>query len=316
MNSKHIILACLALMGAMQANAQGQDLSILTANADARTAAMGNAMVAAKGMHLYANPSAFLGDDKRFAADVSAATFEKEQGVEGTFSLYTASVGYKLASKHAVFAGFRYAGGLKFKGYDMQGLPTKDYKPYSWTIDLGYAYMLGGGFSAYAMGGMLFSHQSKNAVGASFTLGASYQNADLKVANKSASVMFDAKVGAIGPKLDFGSGNKNSLPTHAVLGATMTIDVSDKHQVATALSSRYYFLPEDSKTFMAGGGLEYTYNKLASVRVGYEYGDHNLSHVTMGAGIKYGSFRLNGAYLLRTADAGSSYFNVGIGYDF
>lgn len=128
--------------------------------------------------------------------------------------------------------------------------------------------------------------------------------------------MLDAKVGAIGPKLDFGSGNKNSLPTHAVLGATMTIDVSDKHQVATALSSRYYFLPEDSKTFMAGGGLEYTYNKLASVRVGYEYGDHNLSHVTMGAGIKYGSFRLNGAYLLRTADAGSSYFNVGIGYDF
>ena len=104
MNSKHIILACLALMGAMQANAQGQDLSILTANADARTAAMGNAMVAAKGMHLYANPSAFLGDDKRFAADVAAATFEKEQGIEGTFSLYTASVGYKLASKHAVFA--------------------------------------------------------------------------------------------------------------------------------------------------------------------------------------------------------------------
>lgn len=44
MNTKHIILmACAALLGAAQANAQGQDLSILTVNTDAKTAAIGNA---------------------------------------------------------------------------------------------------------------------------------------------------------------------------------------------------------------------------------------------------------------------------------
>ena len=50
MNTKHIILmACAAFLGAAQANAQGQDLSILTVNTDAKTAAMGNASVAAEG---------------------------------------------------------------------------------------------------------------------------------------------------------------------------------------------------------------------------------------------------------------------------
>lgn len=56
MKSKHIIIiACAALFGATQANAQGQTLPILTANTDARTAAMGNASVAAEGIYLYNN---------------------------------------------------------------------------------------------------------------------------------------------------------------------------------------------------------------------------------------------------------------------
>ena len=153
MNSKHIIIiACAALLGAAQANAQGQDLSVLAANPDARTAAMGNAAVATDGMYLYNNPSAFLGTNKKFSADASASIYEKSEGYEGTFGLYTAALGYRFARRHAAFAGFRYAGGLKLKGYDMLGNPTKDYEPYNWTIDLGYAYMLGNGFSAYAVG--------------------------------------------------------------------------------------------------------------------------------------------------------------------
>ena len=111
MNSKHIIIACIALLGTMQARAQGQDLSVLAANPDARTAAMGNAAVAADGMYLYNNPSAFLGANKKFSADASASIYEKTEGYEGTFGLYTATVGYKFANRHAAFAGFRYAGG-------------------------------------------------------------------------------------------------------------------------------------------------------------------------------------------------------------
>lgn len=69
MNSKHIIIACVALLCTMQARAQGQDLSVLAANPDARTAAMGNAAVAADGMYLYNNPSAFLCANKKLSAD-------------------------------------------------------------------------------------------------------------------------------------------------------------------------------------------------------------------------------------------------------
>ena len=316
MNSKHIIIACVALLGTTQARAQGQDLSVLAANPDARTAAMGNAAVAADGMYLYNNPSAFLCANKKFSADASASIYEKTEGYEGTFGLYTATVGYKFAYRHAAFAGFRYAGGLKLKGYDMLGEPTKDYQPYNWTIDLGYAYMIGNGFSAYAVGNVIFSHLSKNAVGGAFTIGASYQKSTTTAGNKSANLMLDAKVGAIGPQLDYGNGNKTTMPTYVAAGGSLTVDVADKHQVGGAWSTRYFFRPSEYKTLMLGAGLEYTYNKMVSLRAGYEYGDRNLSHVTMGAGFKYGGLRLNGAYMLKTANAGSSYCTIGLGYDF
>ena len=316
MNSKHIIIACVALLGTTQAHAQGQDLSVLAANPDARTAAMGNAAVAADGMYLYNNPSTFLGANKKFSADASASIYEKTEGYEGTFGLYTATVGYKFANRHAAFAGFRYAGGLKLKGYDMLGEPTKDYQPYNWTIDLGYAYMIGNGFSAYALGNVILSHLSKNAVGGAFTIGASYQKSTTTAGNKSANLMLDAKVGAIGPQLDYGNGNKTTMPTYVAVGGALTVDVADKHQVGGAWSTRYFFRPSEYKVLMLGAGLEYTYNKMVSLRAGYEYGDRNLSHFTMGAGFKYGGLHLNGAYMLKTANAGSSYCTIGLGYDF
>ena len=316
MNSKHIIIACVALLCTMQARAQGQDLSVLAANPDARTAAMGNAAVAADGMYLYNNPSAFLCANKKLSADASASIYEKTEGYEGTFGLYTATVGYKFANRHAAFAGFRYAGGLKLKGYDMLGEPTKDYQPYNWTIDLGYAYMIGNGFSAYAVGNVIFSHLSKNAVGGAFTIGASYQKSTTTAGNKSANLMLDAKVGAIGPQLDYGNGNKTTMPTYVAVGGALTVDVADKHQVGGAWSTRYFFRPSEYKVLMLGAGLDYTYNKMVSLRAGYEYGDRNLSHFTMGAGFKYGGLHLNGAYMLKTANAGGSYCNIGLGYDF
>ncbi len=317
MNTKHIILmACAALLGATQANAQGQDLSILTANTDARTAAMGNASAAAEGMYLYNNPAALFATDKKFTADVSASFYEKAEGADGTFGLYAASAGYKFAKRHAAFVGFRYAGGLSLKGFDLLGNPTKDYKPYNWTIDLGYTYLLGKGFAAYATGSLIYSHLSKNAMGGAFSVGASYQTSELTLANKPAKLILDTKVGAIGPQLDYGNNHKTTLPTYLAVGGALSVDMAEKHQVAATLSTRYFFQPSEAKLFMLGGGFEYTYNKMVSVRAGYEYGDNNLSHITMGAGFKYHGLRLNGAYNLKTADTGSSYCSIGIGYDF
>ena len=176
--------------------------------------------------------------------------------------------------------------------------------------------MIGNGFSAYAVGNVIFSHLSKNAVGGAFTIGASYQKSTTTAGNKSANLMLDAKVGAIGPQLDYGNGNKTTMPTYVAVGGALTVDVADKHQVGGAWSTRYFFRPSEYKVLMLGAGLEYTYNKMVSLRAGYEYGDRNLSHFTMGAGFKYGGLRLNGTYMLKTANAGSSYCTIGLGYDF
>ena len=317
MKIKHMMItAFTVLFCTVKADAQGQSLPILTMNTDARTAAMGNASVAAEGMFLYTNPAAFFTIDKQWTADVSASLFEKDEDIEGRYGLYAATVGYKLAKRHAVFAGFRYAGGLKLKGFDMLGNPTKDYKPYDWTIDMGYSYLIGNGFSAYAMGSFLFSHLSKNANGAAFTIGGAYQNNEINVLNCPAKLMIDAKVADFGPKLDYGNGYKTSMPTHITGGGALTVDVSDKHQIGVAASASYYCEVDNHSMTMAGAGAEYTYNKMLSVRAGYEYGNHDLSHFTVGVGIKYQGLRLNGSYMLGTTDAKNSYLTVGLGYDF
>ena len=60
---------------------------------------------------------------------MSASLFEKDEDIEGRYGLYAATVGYKLAKRHAVFAGFRYAGGLKLKGFDMLGTQLRTISP-------------------------------------------------------------------------------------------------------------------------------------------------------------------------------------------
>ena len=98
MKIKHMMITTFAvLFCTVKADAQGQSLPILTMNTDARTAAMGNASVAAEGMFLYTNPAAFFTIDKQWTADVSASLFEKDEDIEGRYGLYAATVGYKHA---------------------------------------------------------------------------------------------------------------------------------------------------------------------------------------------------------------------------
>ena len=91
MNTKHIILmACAALLGATQANAQGQrSLDINSEYRCPETAAMGNASAAAEGMYLYNNPAAFFATDKKFTADAAASLFEKAEGAAMEPSAFT-----------------------------------------------------------------------------------------------------------------------------------------------------------------------------------------------------------------------------------
>lgn len=317
MNLKYFLLcAVAALFGAAQADAQGQDLFILSAHPDARTAAMGNANAATEGMHLYNNPAAFFAADKQVTADASAFVYPQDKEVGGTLGLYTATAGLRFAQRHAAFVGYRYAGGLKLKGFDIQGNPTKDYQPFDWTIDLGYAYQLGKGFAAYATGSVIFSHLSKNATGGAFTLGAAYRNTALQLAERPTQLTLDAKVAALGPQLDYGNGSRVALPTHLSVGGALSMELTEQHQLAAALTSRYFFQPADTKVFQLGGGLEYTYRHCVSLRAGYEYGSHQLSHFTAGAGVKVHGLRLNAGYMLKTTDQGGNYCTLGVGVDF
>jgi len=93
---------------------------------------------------------------------------------------------------------------------------------------LGYTYFLGKGFAAYATGSLIYSHLSKNATGAAFSVGGAYQNNELTLANKPTNLMLDAKVGAIGPQLDYGNKHKTTLPTYLAVGGALSVEVAER----------------------------------------------------------------------------------------
>lgn len=296
--------------------AQGRALPFLMLNPDARAQSLGNTAVGlSQGMYLYTNPSGIFYTDKKASVDASLSFFPKEEGATGHLGIYTATGHWRPAKSHAVMLGFRYAGGLTFPGYDLFGQPTKDYKPFDWALDLGYAYRFTPELSVFASGSFFYSHLSSNARGGAFGLGATYHKRDVRLGNHSAAYTLTAKVSDFGPKLDYGN-TEADLPASASLGGEFSMALSEQHAIAASLGARYYFLPKDSHLFTSGIGVEYTYDKKYSLRAGYELAEHNMSHATFGAGIKYGGLKFNAAYALKTSDNGVNHFTLGLGFDF
>lgn len=317
MNKKSIFAACMvAILSTAGAVAQNRTLPVLSVSNEAGSASIGAITVTGSGgIHIYTNPAFFVLGDNKGAVDVSAAMFSKQEGDVGQFGVYSAGAAYRVAGRHAILAGFRYAGGLKIAGFDALGNPTKDYKPYDWTADIAYTYRFSTRFAAFIAGSAVYSHLAKNARGGSVSFGAVYNSENIKLGSVPARYSISTRVSDLGPKLDYGSTEVN-LPASAAIGGRLEMDLAPEHMLTAAVASRYYFMPSHDKLLTAGIGAEYMYNRTVAVRAGYELSQHNLSHITLGAGLCYKGLRLNAGYLLKTNNQGSNNFIVGLGFDF
>ena len=122
--------------------------------------------------------------------------------------------------------------------------------------------------------------------------------------------------------MDFGksvkfndTGIPQSLPTSVAVGGDWAVNFAPQHALTYALTCRY-FTPKDASETLLAGGLEYTYNRMLSARVGYQYADKGSNALTFGAGGELSGFKLNVAYHHAFADYGVDALMVGIGYAF
>lgn len=277
-----LYIVALALLGTTLAMGQGSPLPLLEGNTSARTLALGKVRGAgAKDMYLYTNPTAFLANGATFQVDGNIEIFPKLEF--GRELQYTLSGAWSFAPSHALFVGGRYSGGLKIEVEGMPGEKVESsFRPYSLSADLGYAYAVEH-WGFFAKGSYHRTALQIEAETYLFGAGVSYLN-QYTLFGKGVEYGLHAIIDGVGAPLRYRASNDSyTIQPTLELSTDQTLSLAEKHQLTLTLGARGT-LKEDPANYRAAGvGLEYSYNQLLDLRLGYDY--HTLRDHSLGFGI-------------------------------
>lgn len=314
MNRKILAIFILTSSIVLGASAQSRILPILEANPDIRTAAMGNTMLGSTNqMYIYSNPAALTFGPRRLSIDASTIAYPKSE--DGRLMQYVASAGYKFANRSALLAGVRYQGGLTVQGNE-QTNQRNTISPYDLTIDLGYSFAVVPELAVYATATYAKSRAATSTNAYAFSVGAAYQKAFRLSATLPTRLTIGARLLDLGKPVKFNdTGLPYSLPTSVAVGGDWNVNIARQHALTYALSCRH-FTPKAAHETLVGTGLEYTYNKMVFLRMGYQFSDKAANAITFGAGGEFAGLKFNVAYNRTFADYGLDTFLIGLGYTF
>ncbi len=289
---KKILLTIALVACGVAVFAQGGSLSFLRVDADARTAAMGNAFMGeATGMYLYSNPTSFLQDStNRFYGAYTFGLLPKAE--DNQIFYHGASFGYKHG-KQAFMLGMRALHGAEVAKMSASGTMGKPIKPYDYALDLSYTRDLGGSFSAYVTGTFVQSYIGKAAFTGSASGGVYYRG-------EFDDVDYTVGLGFynLGAPVKYGN-SEYDQPTSVGLGGSFACHWIQDHRLNFSWTARYYVLPEKAEDFVVGLGAEYQVIEELDVRAGYYLEDRN-SRATVGLGYNMKQLSVNLAYQIAT----------------
>ena len=314
----HLAAALLLSALGLQASAQvSRSIELLHTNTDQRTSALGDAMAARQDrMSLFVSPLALIPGDNAFGVEVSSQLFPKVADLKGNSDQYNAVAGFKFLDRHAVSVSFRYQGAPEIEYFYIdrptptEGDAVKTIRPFEWAIDLAYGFQISRDFSAMVSGNFVTSWIGV----AGYTGGASvggFYNHDFG----SAGILgVGLKVEDLGAPIQYQGGRAYAMPASARLSAEYGLEIAEKHSLDFLLGGRYFFLPITSQLLTVGAGVEYAFDELIFARVGGQFGTHNLSKITAGAGVKIlGSYALDFSWSHGlAADVGIDVWSVGL----
>ena len=265
MNRKILAIFILTSSIVLGASAQSRILPILEANPDIRTAAMGNTMLGSTNqMYIYSNPAALTFGPRRLSIDASTIAYPKSE--DGRLMQYVASAGYKFANRSALLAGVRYQGGLTVQGNGQTNL-RNTISPYDLTIDLGYSFAVVPELAVYATATYAKSCAATSTNAYAFSVGAADQKAFRLSATLPTHLTIGARLLDLGKPVKFNdTGLPYSLPTSVAVGGDWNVNIARQHALTYALSCRH-FTPKAAHETLVSTGLEYTYNKMVSLRM-------------------------------------------------
>lgn len=298
------LITLLLLLSGHFLHAQTRPLPILEVNPDARTAAMGNVTLGeAQAHYLYTNPLSFLYHDGWLSVSAGGEMYPKS-GDAGRLLYGNVGVGIKFARRHAIYAGYRYLGGLAIKQQGRFGETKKTIRPMDMTYDLGYAFAVNDKFGIYATGTLTQTYVKTSVFGGTFGLGANYRTTFGKDADNPYRLNLGVKISDLGLPIAFSTRKSYALPSSFSLGGDVSRYLGETYKFTLALCTRYYFLPSEASLLTLGAGGECTIAEIFSVRAGYEFAQKGMSHYTIGFGASFAGGRADFAYRKATADTG------------
>lgn len=312
MNKISMALIALTTVITMRATAQSRTFPVLEGYTDVNTAAMGGTLLGyTQQMHIYTNPAAMSFGNKRLSVD--ASTMLQAKTDNGQLRQYNIAAAYQLKNRSALLVGARYLGGLDVPSVYAAGEPTS-IKPYDIALDFGYSFMVTPQIAVYATTTYVESHAATSASALAFSVGTAYQNVFNLTSATTTTLTIGARLLDFGKPVKFNhTGIPQSLPTSVVAGGDWQVNLTPQHTLTYAASCRY-FTPKQCTETVVSTGLDYTYNKMLSARIGYLYGDKVAHAITFGVGAQMARVNINAAYHHAFALYGIDAFMVGIGY--
>lgn len=312
------LLAVVLLFSTLALSAQsGRELTFLEVIPDTRAVAMGlQPALSGSQHHLYLNPASLFARDQTGSVASYILMYPKSDLQEGRLWYGALSGGFRFDERHALFAGFRYQGGLKIPmPSEVENAPEEVVKPYDFSLDVGYALQIAKGFSAFATGSFVRSKVLESGNAARFDVGASYHTT-LHWGAEPSLLNVVAKVANIGSRLSYSRESVVSLPANVVLASDLHLPVARNHDVAFAVGGRYFLTGTSSEALQLGAGLEYTlYNRL-SIRGGYRYAPKGWGMYTLGLGFQYAGFHLDLSYITGVQKSKPDYLLGTLSYTF
>ena len=240
---------------------------------------------------------------------------------------------HKLDERNTIGASIRYFNVGTIQSYDGFQNFQGNFISSEYSIDASFARTFGEEFSigltaryirsnlsnGYSVSGV--TAKPGNALAADVSL---FYKTQAQQFGKDALFSFGANISNIGTKISYSNdGTKYFLPTNLKLGIADMVNLDDVNSVTFAFDINKLLVPtrpnsdasvpsglfgsfsdaplsEEMQELSFSPGLEYWYNKLFALRVGYLYQNPNkggLHYLTLGTGFKYEQFAFDFSYI-------------------
>lgn len=318
--NKQVLILSLLLASSLSLAGQGKvtqvrSLPLLELSTDARSAALGGSHFGeAPSSSLFTNPTTLLQQAGSFQANVSGRFFGKYEGLDGSLFLQQTSLGYRFG-QHALLAGFRYLGGLKYPVVSATENEGGQLSSYDYTLDLGYTLRLGH-LSAYATASYVYSKLAdRTASTAVFGVGAFYRSYLTERPAQGFSYLFGVQGTNLGPGFKYRDKTRRQLypPIAVGAGGEVSYGLTSGHRLSLTSGADVYTFPTSSSSVAIHVGGEYSFRGLLAARAGYQHDTNGLAGWSAGLGVDLEGIRVDGAYVASTTDGVNSSFLLTLG---